>query len=40
MIKKILDMLAIAKHQKKKAPKGIREAYKQNKREVWESRKQ
>ena len=52
MINNILDMLAIAKHQenigkytfialgKNKAPEGIREAYKQHKRELWQSRKQ
>jgi len=52
MINNILDMLEIAKHQenigeytfialgKNKAPQGIREAYKQHKRELWQSRKQ
>lgn len=52
MINNILDMLEIAKHQDEmgiytfialganKAPQSIKEAYKQHKREVWQSRKQ
>lgn len=52
MINNILDMLEIAKHQdkighytfialgKNKAPESIKEAYTQNKRELWLSRKQ